>query len=210
MSIIIAIMLSVVIQAGGQSSRMGQDKALLPFLGRPLIERVLGRVSAIADEVVVITNRPKGYHYLNIPLFPDVIPERGALGGLYTALKVATHPKVAVVACDMPFANADILTRGRDILNNSNIDAVIPKTMRGLEPLHAVYRRDSCLPAVEAAIQADKWRMIAWHDDVNIHYLSQEEIHRVDPQKYTFMNLNTPEEFQTAEKLAQQHESPQI
>jgi len=195
-------MLSVVIQAGGHSSRMGQDKALMPFLGRPLIERVLERVSSIADELVITTNLPEGFRYLNIPLFPDVIPERGALGGLYTALKAAHNPKVALVACDMPFACAEILAAGRDILEENNADAVIPKTEHGLEPLHAIYNRSTCLPAVEAAIQADKWRMTSWHKDVNIQYLSYEEIHHLDPDGLAFWNLNTPEDVHKAEELA--------
>ncbi len=195
-------MLTLVIQAGGQSSRMGQDKALMSFLGRPLIERVLERLSPIADEVVIITNRPEGYRYLSIPLFPDVIPDRGALGGLYTALKVAGNSEVAVVACDMPFASAEILTAAQNTLKDESIDAVIPKTERGLEPLHAVYRRSTCLPAVEAAIQADNWRMISWHDHVKVHHLSPETTKQLDLTQYTFMNLNTPEEFGQAEALA--------
>ncbi len=176
------------------------------FLGRPLIERVLERVSSIADEVVIVTNRPDGYRYLNIPLFPDVIPERGALGGLYTALKVGAHPEVALVACDMPFASADILSTARDILKDRKIAAVIPQTEHGVEPLHAIYRREICLPAVEAAIQADKWRMISWHKDVDIHYLSYETIHHLDPNNLAFWNLNTPEDVHEAEELARQQD----
>ena len=74
-------MLSVVIQAGGQSSRMGQDKALKLFLGRPLIQRVIERLQPIADELLVTTNHPEDYAFLNLPLFTDLKPGRGALGG---------------------------------------------------------------------------------------------------------------------------------
>lgn len=176
----------------------------MDFLGRPLIERVLDRVSSIADDVVIITNRPEGYHYLNIPLFQDVIPERGALGGLYTALKVATHPEVVLVACDMPFASADILKAARDILNQENCDAVIPQTDNGLEPLHAIYRRHTCLDAVKAAIDADKWRMIAWHENAKVCHLSMDSF---ELGKDTFMNLNTPEEFEKAEIMAKKQET---
>src|SRR4030043_1489998 len=102
-------MLSVVIQAGGQSSRMGEDKALKPFLGRPLIQRVIDRLSPIADEMIVTTNRPDDYAFLNLRLAPDFKPGRGSLGGLHTAIASATLPFVAVVACDMPFANPDLI-----------------------------------------------------------------------------------------------------
>src|SRR5512147_3127982 len=103
------LMLSVVIQAGGQSSRMGEDKALKSFLGRPLIQRVIERLSPIADEMVVTTNRPDDYQFLGLRLTPDLKPGRGALGGLYTAVASASHSLVAVVACDMPFASPALL-----------------------------------------------------------------------------------------------------
>ncbi len=198
-------MLTLAIQAGGQSIRMGQDKALMPFLGKPLIERVLDRVQHLGDETIITINHPAGYRYLGLPLVPDEIPNRGALGGLYTALKVAEHPFVAVVACDMPFANADILEHAYQLLKEQpGIEAVIPGTEKGLEPLHAVYRRSTCLPAVKAAINADQWRLISWHGDVNIHIIPPEEIRRIDPRGTTFRNINTPEAFRQAEKLAQE------
>src|SRR5512145_3348059 len=108
-------MLTICIQAGGQSSRMREDKALKPFLGRPLIQRVIERLTPIADEIIVTTNRPADYAFLNTSICPsghsvqhlrlvsDLKPGRGALGGLYTAIASATHAIVGVVACDMPF-----------------------------------------------------------------------------------------------------------
>jgi molybdopterin-guanine dinucleotide biosynthesis protein A len=199
-------MLSVVIQAGGQSIRMGQDKALMPFLGRPLIERILGRVSSLADELLITTNLQDGYRYLEIPLVPDIIPGRGILGGLYTALNAAHHPLVAVVACDLPFVSPEILTASLQTLEESDFDAVIPHSGKGLEPVHAIYRRETCLPAVEAAILANQWRMIAWHKHVNIRYLTEDEWQQFDPRGLAFWNVNTPEEFQHAEHLARQSE----
>ncbi len=184
---------------------MGQDKALLPFLGKPLIEHVVGRLIHLADETLITTNAPAGFRYLNIPLFPDLIPGRGALGGLYTALSAARGDRVAVVACDMPFANGKILTACNTILRaNLNIDATIPCSEHGLEPLHAVYRRETCLPAIKAALDADQWRMIAWHKQARIHRISPAEIQRHDPEGLAFMNINTPEEFQQAEALARE------
>ena len=195
-------MLSVVIQAGGQSSRMGQDKALKLFLGRPLIQRVIERMRPIADEVIVTTNRPEDYGFLNLPLFTDLKPGRGALGGLYTALFSAKHSSVAVAACDMPFANAELFKAASEILVKDKADIVIAKTEEGYEPLHAVYRRETCIPAIEAAIDADKWRMDAWFLQVKIRLLMPEEIKRYDPNGSAFLNINTPEDFAKAEEQA--------
>lgn len=195
-------MLSLVIQAGGESRRMGKDKALIPFLGRTMIERVLGRISNLADEVLVTTNKPESYAFLGLRLVPDVIPGRGALGGLYTALSAAGQPLVAVVACDMPFVSLELLAYERDLLNQGGYDAVIPRTQGGTEPFHAVYQREACLPLVEAVIQADKWRVDAWYANANVRLLSPEETRPYDPQGLAFWNVNTPEELAEAERMA--------
>ncbi|HQV94359.1 MAG TPA: molybdenum cofactor guanylyltransferase, partial [Anaerolineales bacterium] len=140
-------MLTVCIQAGGASSRMGEDKALKPFLGRPLIQRVVERLQPIADEIIVTTNQPDDFSFLDARLFPDLKPGRGALGGLYTAIASAAHPFVAVIACDMPFASPTLIQASIRIMDDKNADVVIAKSEEGYEPLHALYRRETCLPA---------------------------------------------------------------
>jgi len=195
-------MLTVVVQAGGESRRMGQDKALLPFLGQPMISRILDRVAPIADELMVTTNHPEDYRFLNLPLIGDCIPGRGALGGLYTALNAASQPFVAVLACDMPFINLKLLAAQRDLLIEQQVDAVIPQLEGGTEPFHAIYRRAACLPPVEAVLAQDKWRVDAWFDQVKIYYISRQEIEKYDPKLLSFLNANTPEELQTATKIA--------
>lgn len=201
-------MLTVCIQAGGESSRMGEDKALKPFLGRPLIQRVVERLSPIADELIVTTNRPEAYHFLGLRLTPDLKPGRGALGGLYTAIASASQPIVAVVACDMPFASAALLEAASRLLVAEEADVVIPSAApetsksQGYEPLHAIYRRATCLPAIEAAIDADQWKVIAWFPQVKVRALTPDEIKQYDPAGLAFWNVNTPEEFVKAEELA--------
>ncbi len=195
-------MLSVVIQAGGQSTRMGENKALKLFLGRPLIERVRQRVEPVADELLVTTNQPDEFAFLNLPLFPDIRLGRGALGGLHTALVSAAQPLVAVVACDMPFASGALLAGAARLLEQEAVDVVIAETAEGFEPLHAVYRRATCLAAVESAIEADQWRMISWFPKVKLRKLTQEELKQFDPDGLAFWNLNTPEEFSEAEHRA--------
>jgi molybdopterin-guanine dinucleotide biosynthesis protein A len=197
-------MLSIVIQAGGESRRMGQDKALLPFMGRPLIERVLQRVAPIADEVLITTNRPDAYAYLGVRLASDVLPSRGALGGLFTALSFASQPLAAVIACDMPFINPDLLAAERHLLEMSGADVVVPRTDSGLEPFHAVYRRQNCLPHIQAALEADKWRVDSWYSQVKVHIMHTEEILSHDPRQLSFWNVNTPEELEVATRLAQE------
>ena len=183
---------------------MGEDKALKAFLGKPLIQRVVDRLSPIADELIVTTNRPEDYTFLNKRLIADLKPGRGALGGLYTAIASASHPVVAVVACDMPFASTNFIESAHSLLVQKDADVVIAKTDEGYEPLHAIYRRETCLPAIEAAINADLWKVIAWFPQVNVHTLSPDEVKAFDPSGLCFWNVNTPEEFQQAEAIARQ------
>jgi molybdopterin-guanine dinucleotide biosynthesis protein A len=195
-------MLTVVIQAGGQSSRMGEDKALKPFLGRPLIQRVIENLAPIADEMIVTTNRPAEYGFLNQRLAPDLKPGRGALGGLYTAIASATFPFVAVAACDMPFAGKNFFESAYRLMVKEEADIVIAKTDEGYEPFHALYRRDACLPAIESAIDADQWKVISWFPQVKVRIVSPDELKTFDPSGLCFWNVNTPEEFLKAEELA--------
>jgi molybdenum cofactor guanylyltransferase len=196
-------MLTLAIQAGGESRRMGRDKALIPFLGRPLILRVIERLAPIADEIIVTTNKPEDYGFLGLPLFPDIFPGRGALGGLYTAISAASQPLVAVVACDMPFACANLLTGLQEALIESGDDLAIPHLDGGLEPFHAVYDRDACLPPIRAAIEADKWRVDSWFSHVRVQLFRSDILRRYDSDLRCFSNVNTPEELAEAERLAQ-------
>jgi molybdopterin-guanine dinucleotide biosynthesis protein A len=201
---IICAMLTVVIQAGGQSSRMGRDKALLPFLGQPLITRLIARLTPVAVEILITTNHPADYAFLGLPLFTDKITARGALGGLYTAIEAASQPRVAVVACDMPFANPTLLQFQSELLEAESVDVVIPRSEAGYEPLHTVYRRAACLPAIEQALQAEQWKVISWFPSVRVRPLSAGELAQHDPRGLAFVNVNTPEEFSQAENLARQ------
>lgn len=197
---------SIVIQAGGQSNRMGQDKALMPFLGRSLIARQVERLSLLKAPIFVVTNRPEAYAFLGLPLVPDVLPGAGPLGGLLTALRAASSTAVAVVACDMPFVNPLLLQAQYGLLLSAAADVVVPRSPRGIEPLHAVYRRAACLGPVEAALNAGERRVIAWFGAARVQELSPEDVARHDPEFLSFMNVNNPEEFRQAEALAQARE----
>ena len=195
-------MITLVLQAGGESSRMGKDKAFLSFLGIPLIQRLIDRFQQLNAEILIISNNALPYEDLGLQVFGDVRPGRGALGGLLTALSVANTPLIGLVAVDMPFANPQLIRYMADNMQGSDLDGIIPSTTNGLEPLHAVYRRESCLPFVENAIDQDLWRMKSWHSKANLKILKPEETRKITGSEHTFLNLNTPEEFKEAEQIA--------
>lgn len=174
----------------------------MPFLGQPLIQRITTRLAGLADELIITSNQPQAYHFLGLPVHPDLRPGRGALGGLQTALTYASQPLVAIVACDMPFANPQLLSWQAGLLEAEEMDVAIPLTSGGYEPLHAVYRRAACLPAVEWALDNDQWKLISWFSRVRLRTLTQEECQRFDPANLAFANVNTPDELREAEALA--------
>jgi len=181
---------------------MGQNKALMPFSGKPLIQHVVERVKEIAGEIFIITNDRPAYEFLGYPLIPDKIPGYGVLGGLYTALGEAKLPYVASIACDMPFVSAQLIMLEYDQLIAGTADVVIPESANGLEPLHAVYRRDTCLPLVEEAIRQDERRLISWIHRANVLVISRVEVAKVVPDEQAFININTPADLAQAEALA--------
>ncbi len=195
-------MMTIVIQAGGESSRMGQNKALVSFLGKPLIERVIENFTFQGEELLVTTNQPGEMAFLGIRMVPDLLPGRGALGGLLTALDAAHEPLVGVIACDMPFASSTLLARLKSILIDPQWDLAVPYSADGYEPFHAVYRKSVCLAAVQKALDQGKQRMISWFGDVHPYIMGPDELRKYDPNGKVFLNVNTPEELAAAEQEA--------
>lgn len=195
-------MLSVVIQAGGESSRMGRDKALVPLAGRPMIEHVLTRVARLGDETLITTNNPDALEYLDLPLVSDEEPGAGALPGLRTALRAAQGDHVLVLACDMPFVNRLLLEY--QLTLTPKADVVVPRWQETFQTMHAVYARKKTLHAVEQALAEGERRMISFYPQLKVYSVSPEEIARHDPKGRSFFNVNTPEDLAEAERFLAQ------
>jgi molybdopterin-guanine dinucleotide biosynthesis protein A len=192
---------TLVIQAGGASSRIGRNKALIPFLGKTLIERVVQRVERITPNILIVCKYPDELGFLGYPCVQDVLTGKGVLGGFYTALLSANTPIVAVVACDMPFINADLIMAEVLQLRESAYDVVIPMTPMGMEPFHAVYRRERCLKAVLDVIIKGERRLTSFLDHVNVFGIPP-EVYDAYGQPSPFFNINTLDDLQEAENQA--------
>jgi molybdopterin-guanine dinucleotide biosynthesis protein A len=195
------VQFSVAILAGGKSSRMGVDKSFVPLLGQPMIEQILARVSGLGQaETILITNRPAAYAHLNLPVYTDVIQEKGSLGGIYSALVHSQSDFTLVVACDMPFVNADLLRYMLTLC--TGFDVTVPRTDGHPQGLHAVYRK-TCLEPIHERLKADRLKVIGFYDSVQVRYLDEPEYLPLDPQKLSFQNINTPQELEAAQLLQQ-------
>jgi molybdopterin-guanine dinucleotide biosynthesis protein A len=196
-------MLTVAVQAGGRSNRMGTDKALLRLGGVPLIEHLLCRVDGLGDETLITTNRPQEYAFLGLRMVSDAEPGAGTLHGLQTALQAARGETVLVLACDLPFVSRPLLEHMLRLADR--FDLVVPRSRGEFEPLQAVYSK-RCLPAVQAALRRGDRRVTSFYPGLNLHTVEGPELDRLDPEGLSFFNVNTPEDLREAERiLAQKH-----
>lgn len=197
-----ATALSVVIQAGGKSIRMGENKALMLLSGKPLIQRVLERVKPIAQELFIVTNDISSFDFLGEKMVNDSIPNMGAIGGLYTAMDISNNHYVAVIACDLPFVSTAILLKGLELLMQSDADVAIPMTGPSFyEPLHAVYRRSTCKEAIYQSIVLGQRRLVSWLPRVKVIELQSALYRELDPSGLAFYNINTKDDFLKAEQI---------
>ncbi len=192
-------MITVAIQAGGSSSRMGTDKAFVELNGTPLIEHVIRRLAGLGDETLIVANQLQAYAHLGIRTVADAIPASGALVGLYSALAAAHGEAVLVVACDMPFLNRGLLEHLIQLAPQA--DLVVPFHQNQFEPLHALYKRQACLPALEESLQARDQRLVSFYPKVKVLTIDETELGRLDPSGFSFFNINTPRDLARAERL---------
>jgi molybdopterin-guanine dinucleotide biosynthesis protein A len=171
---------------------------LLDLGGQRIIERVVNAVSAVLDDLLIVTNTPDLYAFLGLPMVGDVYPDAGSLGGIYSGLDAARGAAAFTVACDMPFLSPDVIrlvvARARDA------DVVIPRVGGQLETLHAVYGR-RCLPAMEACVRAGRYKITGFFDDVRVLEVPEAEIAEHADVGQVFMNVNTQEELELARAL---------
>jgi molybdopterin-guanine dinucleotide biosynthesis protein A len=189
--------ISIAIQAGGQSSRMGTDKSFVEYNGRPMIETVLAQVADLGEETFIVTNNPELYAYLGLPTVSDIYPDHGPLGGIHTAVFHASHPHTLVVACDMPWLKRPLLKYLISLRESA--DVIVPLWDKFPEPLHAIYSK-ACLPPIEENLKAKRLKITRFFGQVNVRYVAREEIAQFDENGRSFANINTPQDLTQAQK----------
>jgi len=213
--------LSVIVLAGGASTRMGQNKLWLTLDGQPLIERVLRRIRPISDDIIISANEPAPYARsartlgITAQTVTDHYAGAGPLAGLHAGLLAARHDLTLLIAGDMPFISIDLVRTLAGLAQG--YQAVIPmapvrhvakrrypQPERGAlveQTLHALYRR-SCLPAIARRLDAGEHQMLSFYADVRTRYVAPETMQAVDPGLLSFFNVNTPDDWQEAQRLA--------
>jgi molybdopterin-guanine dinucleotide biosynthesis protein A len=206
--------LSAAILAGGQSQRMGTDKAVIRLTpaGPTLIERVLAAVRAVADEVLIVANDDR-LAFAGTRIVPDVMPGAGPLGGIYSAVMAARHEHCLVVACDMPFLAPPLLramaaqARDYDVLA---LYLAAGENRQGAaggvyETLHAMYGRGA-LPAMRAQLLAGRYKIVGFFPAVRVRAFAESDVRRHDPALLSKFNVNTPARLTEARELLAAYE----
>ena len=169
---------------------------------------VLDRLSAIADDTIVVADDRARYEALGVQVVPDLSRHVGTLGGIEAAITWSAHEHCLVVACDMPFLSLPLLRRMADEPRDYDVLVpLIPGESRqrddGLvfQTLHAIYSK-RCLPFIENRIAEGRKQVVGFFDDVRVRTLGLAEISRWDPDLRSFFNANTPEAMLVAAQVS--------
>ncbi len=174
---------------------MKVNKAFLELGGKRLIQYVLDVITPLFSSVLINSNSPEVYQEWGLPVIPDVWPDKGALGGIYTALKHTVTSHVFCVACDMPFLNPILIQAMIDRAHTCDI--LIPRAPDGHHPLHAIYAT-RCAAHIEPLLHANQLKISNLFPLVDTRYMEQDEIREYDPHYRSFLNVNTWDDVNTA------------
>ncbi|MBW6485513.1 MAG: molybdenum cofactor guanylyltransferase [Syntrophobacterales bacterium] len=181
-----------VILAGGKSSRMGTNKAFLKIAEERLIDRNIRLLRNIFKDVLIVVSNPQEYLLKEATIVTDIVPGKGALGGIYTGLFFAPDKYAFVMACDMPFLNISFVEYMAE--KAKGCDIVVPSPPDGLQPLCAVYSR-ACLPAIKNLLDKNRLQIKNFYPGHKVLEIPAATLSSFDPQGNMFTNLNTPEDF---------------
>lgn len=189
------------ILAGGQSRRLGGvDKALLALDGQRIIDRQIAVLRTVTDRVAIVAGDAERYRSVDAPVWRDLAPGAGPLGGIYTALVHAPTPQVLVVACDLPFLQAAFL---RFLVGcGQGVDAAVPRTGDGYQPLCASYAR-RCVDRIRPRIDARRLDVVGLLEELRVREIGPDEIAPYDPDGTLFFNVNTPEDYTRSLQLVE-------
>jgi molybdenum cofactor guanylyltransferase len=192
-----------IILSGGQSRRMGTNKALLPISEKPSIERIKQELEKEFDELVLVANDQEAYQFLHMNMTADHYPGKGPLAGIHAGLTAAKTEVNLVVACDMPLISAGLGALLVELIGDS--DAVVPVIDGKTHPLFAVYRK-TIIKEIENCLENNSLRMIHLLDHLHVHYVTEKELQAFTNESLAqmFFNMNHPEEYENVKKWIEQ------
>lgn len=178
---------------------MGSDKSFAMLGNQPIFQHALNSIRELDLPTILVTNSPDKYAGYALLMVQDIMPDQGALGGLYTAIHSSKTDFTLCVACDMPFLNVNLL---RHLLRlcTADWDVIVPRIDGRSETMHAVYRK-TCLDIIKAQLAEGRLKASGFFDQVRVCYVDEDVIRQFDPDLRSFMNVNTPDDLEAAQRL---------
>lgn len=192
---------SIAILAGGESSRMGADKALKMLAGKPVVSHVIDSLAPLGREIFIVARDVASYEEFGLPVCADHYEQQASLVGIYSALAASRNEFCFAVACDMPFVEARLVNLMARLAPGH--DAVIPVSQRGPEPLHALYSR-ACLGRMRKLIEAGDFAIHNLLDSLDVRYVDIVELAPLCDPEMVFLNVNTIVDLEEASLLVPQ------
>ena len=153
-------------------------------------------------ETIIIANQPGKYAPLGLPVYADIMPDKGSLGGIYSALRHARTEYILALACDMPCLSPGLLRYMVGLVDDAT-DIVAPRVQGYPQGLHAIYRK-TCLTPIRQQLDANRLKIIRFYDQMRLRYIDEAEYAQFDAAGMSFENLNTPDDLALArDRLAQ-------
>lgn len=190
---------SGVINAGGKSTRMKFNKAFAVLDGTPIIEIIINKFTPVFKEIFIISNEPELYEKLGYPVYPDIYPGKGPVGGMHAALSHAAYENIFILGCDMPFMDMRIADYLLEKLGE--MDSVVPRIRGYLQPMSAVYNK-KCLPRLQYNLETDRLKLTRLFEELNALIIEEEELQCFGNLDEIFFNVNDQEALQKAEIIA--------
>ena len=192
-----------VILAGGTNSRLPGEKKTFRRVGPDMmLTRIHGLFSKLFKEVIIVVNDPKDFIGWDMMVVTDIHPSRCALAGLHAGLFYASNPWAYVTACDVPFANEQVIRHLID-QREEGVEVIVPRTEDGLEPLASLYSRD-CIPLIEKNLEKKILMIKKFFRKKKIKEIPVSDLKRLDPSMRFMFNVNTLEDLETARSMAEQ------
>jgi molybdopterin-guanine dinucleotide biosynthesis protein A len=176
---------------------MGKNKAFIEIDGVPIIQRIHTLFKTLFSEIIIVTNEVELFQDFEARIHRDLIPDKGALGGLYTGIYYSSFSHAFCVACDMPFLKSSVIRYLIEKMEDH--DVVVPRTEDGLEPLHAIYSKN-CLDPIRSIMEHRQFKVLDFYPMVKVNIVEETEFRSLDPTRESFLNVNTPEELKLVKK----------
>lgn len=180
--------LTAIILAGGKSSRMGEDKGLMLFEAKPMIQHIINLVKPLVKHIIIISNN-NSYQQFGYPVFEDIIKDKGPLAGILTGLQQSTTAKNLILSCDVPFVNEALLELL--LTQADDVDVVIPEKENRTHQLIGVYDK-SCIAIIKEELANDRLKL-----KLAINKLNHRIIDANGIDARVFHNINTKEDAKT-------------